>query len=142
MTWLTSPLIAWAAATLGLLVGALMCAAGRSDADVAADAQTSDDATAGATDTAPVKPETNAYSNPIVRPRLPPCPRCGGEPNYYYDGFGGVRIECTNCGFATSWHPTDLESIQPIEREWRSIANNYAEQNPAKADSREFGTRG
>ena len=31
VTWLTALLIAWAAATLGLLVGALMCAAGRSD---------------------------------------------------------------------------------------------------------------
>ena len=28
MTWLTTILIVWAAATLGLLVGALMCAAG------------------------------------------------------------------------------------------------------------------
>ena len=104
------------------------------DADVAADVKTSDDATAGATDTALVKPETSAYSNPIARPRLPLCPRCGGEPNYYYDGFGGVRIECINCGFATSWHRANLKSIQPIEREWRSIANNYTEQNPAKTD--------
>ena len=31
MTWLTALLIAWAAATLGLLVGALMCAAGRAE---------------------------------------------------------------------------------------------------------------
>ena len=63
MTWLTALLIAWAAGTLGLLVGAMMCAAGRSDARVAAEAQTPDDATAGATDTAPVQPETSAYDD-------------------------------------------------------------------------------
>jgi len=31
MTWLTALLIAWAAGTLGLLAGAMMCAAGRGD---------------------------------------------------------------------------------------------------------------
>ncbi len=31
MTLLTALFIAWAGATLGLLIGALMCAAGRSD---------------------------------------------------------------------------------------------------------------
>jgi len=36
MTWLTALLIAWAAAALGLLAGALMCAAGRDAADAIA----------------------------------------------------------------------------------------------------------
>jgi len=44
-------------------IEATMCAAGRSNVRVAADAQTLDDATAGATDTAPVQPETSAYDD-------------------------------------------------------------------------------
>jgi len=36
MTWLTALLIAWAAAALGLLAGALMCAVGRDAADAIA----------------------------------------------------------------------------------------------------------
>ncbi len=132
MTWLTALLIVWAAAILGLLVGALMCAAGRGNAGIETDAHTSADATAGATDTALVKPEASACDDAIVQPRLPRCPRCGGEPAYAYNDR--VRIECVDCGYATSWHPRWMDSARRLEREWCSMANNYAEQNPAKQD--------
>jgi len=124
MTWLTALLIAWAAGTLGLLIGAMMCAAGRSDARVAADAQTLDDATAGATDTAPVQPETSAYDDAIVPPRLAPCPRCRKAPLYYYDGNGNVKLECPSCGFGTTFHAVDEDDRRALEVEWQSKALN------------------
>lgn len=37
---------------------------------------------------------------PVERPKLLPCPCCGGKPTYM-EGEGSKRIKCTDCGLST-----------------------------------------
>lgn len=37
---------------------------------------------------------------PVNRPKLLPCPCCGGKPTYL-EGEGSKRIKCTACGLST-----------------------------------------
>ena len=61
----------------------------------------------------------------IERPRLAPCPKCGAEPWYYYDGNGNVKLECPSCGFGTAYHAADKNDRRALEVEWQSKALNF-----------------
>lgn len=60
---------------------------------------------------------------PVERPKLLPCPCCGGRPTFM-EGEGSKRIKCTACGLSTvsvafgSYIQTAAEAEIAIAEKW------------------------
>lgn len=60
---------------------------------------------------------------PVERPKLLPCPCCGGKPTYM-EGSGSKRIKCMACGLRTvsvafgSFIQTEAEAEIAIAERW------------------------
>lgn len=66
---------------------------------------------------------TKKIQAPVERPKLLPCPCCGGRPTYM-EGEGSKRIKCTACGLSTvsvafgSYIQTAAEAEIAIAEKW------------------------
>lgn len=66
---------------------------------------------------------TKKTQAPVERPKLLPCPCCGGRPTYM-EGEGSKRIKCTACGLRTvsvafgSYIQTAAEAEIAIAEKW------------------------